>query len=87
VILNNASYRILKQRVHALRGHAAQTDTYVGMDLVDPAIDFVGMARALGIAAERASTVSETIDLVRNGLTDSVPVLIEVMLDRSFKPM
>jgi benzoylformate decarboxylase len=87
VILNNASYRILKQRVHALRGHAAQTDTYVGMDLVDPAIDFVGMARALGIAAERASTVSESIDLVRKGLADSVPVLIEVMLDRSFKPM
>jgi benzoylformate decarboxylase len=87
VILNNASYRILKQRVHALRGHAAQTDTYVGMDLVDPAIDFVGMARALGIAAERASTVAESTDLVRKGLADSVPMLIDVMLDRTFKPM
>jgi benzoylformate decarboxylase len=87
VILNNASYRILKQRVHALRGHAAQTDTYVGMDLVDPAIDFVGVARALGIAAERASTVAESTDLVRKGLADGIPMLIEVMLDRTFKPM
>src|SRR3546814_12540082 len=26
VILNNSSYRILKQRVNAMRGHAAQTD-------------------------------------------------------------
>ena len=39
VILNNTSYRILKQRVHALRGHAAQADSYVGMELTDPAID------------------------------------------------
>src|SRR5205807_3513812 len=54
VILNNTSYRILKQRVHALRGHAAQTDIYVAMDLVDPAVDFVGLARSLGITADRA---------------------------------
>jgi len=87
VILNNASYRILKQRVHALRGHAAQTDTYVGMDLVDPAIDFVGLARALGMAAERTRTVAETTDLIGRAIADNAPMLIEVMLDRSFKPL
>ena len=30
VILNNSSYRILKQRLHAMRGLAEQADTYVG---------------------------------------------------------
>jgi benzoylformate decarboxylase len=35
VILNNKSYRILKQRLHAMRGHAEQADTYVGMELLD----------------------------------------------------
>jgi benzoylformate decarboxylase len=87
VILNNTSYRILKQRVHALRGNAAQTDVYVGMELDDPAIDFVGLARSLGIAAERASRVAEATDLIRKALSDGGPMLIEVMLDRSFKPM
>ena len=87
VILNNASYRILKQRVHALRGHAAQTDTYVGMDLVDPPIDFVALARAFGVAAERTATVAESIDLLRKGVADGVPSLIDVTLDRAFKPM
>src|SRR6185437_6811066 len=53
VILNNRSYRILKQRTNAMKGHAAQTDRYIGMDLTDPAIDFVAMARALGVAARR----------------------------------
>ena len=57
VILNNTSYRILKQRLHALRGHAEQVDAYVGMELTDPAVDFVGLARSLGVNAERASTV------------------------------
>jgi benzoylformate decarboxylase len=87
VILNNASYRILKQRVHALRGHAAQSDVYVGMDLVDPAIDYVGLARALGIAAERARTVAETTDLIGQAFANGTPMLIDVTLDRAFKPM
>jgi benzoylformate decarboxylase len=85
VILNNSSYRILKQRVHALRGHAAQTDLYVGMELNNPAIDFVGLARSMGVAADRAGTVSEAIDLLKKALADGGPTLIDVTLDRAFK--
>ena len=87
VIFNNTSYRVLKQRVHALRGHAAQTDIYVAMDLDDPAVDFVGLARSLGIAAERAKTVAEATDLLKDGLNGGAPMLIDVALDRNFKPM
>jgi benzoylformate decarboxylase len=87
VILNNTSYRILKQRVNALRGHAAQTDIYVGMDLVDPPIDYVGLARSLGIAAERATTVAQATDLVGKALAGGDAMLIEVTLDRAFKPV
>jgi benzoylformate decarboxylase len=87
VIFNNRSYRILKQRLHAQRGHAAQVDTYVGMELLDPPIDFVGLARSLGIAAERATTLHDTTDLLRQGLASGAAMLIEVELDRGFKPM
>ena len=87
VIFNNTSYRILKQRVHALRGHAAQTDVYVAMDLIDPAVDFVGLARSLGIEANRATTVAEATDLLKTAFADGGPTLIEVTLDRAFKPM
>jgi benzoylformate decarboxylase len=86
VILNNGSYRILKQRTSALRGHAAQTGRYVAMDLLDPAIDFVGLARSLGIPAERARTVAETTDLLARALADGGPVLIDVTMDRAFAP-
>ena len=64
VILNNTSYRILKQRLHAMRGLSQQADTYVGMELTDPAVDFVSLARSFGVAAERATTVHEATDLL-----------------------
>ena len=86
VILNNASYRILKQRLYALGGKAAQTDNYAALDLVDPLIDFVGLACSLGIAAERARTVAEAADLIGQGLAGTSPLLIDVDLDRGFKP-
>jgi benzoylformate decarboxylase len=82
VILNNKSYRILKQRVRALRGHAEQVGNYVGMELLDPAIDFLGLARSLGIAAERASTVHEATDLIAQGLKGNGSLLIDVDIDR-----
>jgi benzoylformate decarboxylase len=51
VIFNNTSYRILKQRTKALKGFSAEDDHYVAMDLDRPQIDFVGLARSLGVPA------------------------------------
>jgi benzoylformate decarboxylase len=82
VILNNSSYRILKQRVNALRGHAAQTGTYVGMDLEDPAIDFQALARSMGVASTLARTVDEAVDQIRAGIAGGRATLVEVTLDR-----
>jgi len=82
VILNNSSYRILKQRVNALRGHAAQTGTYVGMDLEDPAIDFQALARSMGVASTLARTVDEAVDQIRTGIAGGRATLVEVTLDR-----
>jgi benzoylformate decarboxylase len=87
VILNNSSYRILKQRLHAMRGLSEQADNYVGMELTDPKIDFVGLARSLGIKADRARTVHEATDLLATALKGAGPMLIDVELDRAFKPM
>ena len=87
VIFNNSSYRILKQRLHAMRGLAEQADSYVGMELTDPRIDFVGLARSLGIKAERARTVHEATDLLAKALKEAGAMLIDVELDRAFKPM
>ncbi len=87
VIINNASYRILKQRVNAMQGLAAQTDTYVGMDLVEPTVDFVAVARGLGLTAHRAKTIAEVRDLLAAALRFDGPALIDVTVDRNWKPV
>ncbi len=87
VIFNNTSYRILKQRLVNMRGLAEQADNFVGMNLTDPAVDFVGLARSLGIEAARAKTVKDATDLIAKGLKDGTALLIDVDMERGYKPM
>jgi len=87
VIINNSSYRILKQRTNAMKQLAAQTDIYVGMDLDRPRIDFLSVARGLGLTAHRASTLSDVQDLLVQALAHDGPTLIDVEVDRSWKPV
>ena len=87
VIINNYSYRILKQRTNAMKGLAAQTDNYVAMDLDKPRIDFVSVARGLGLTAHKATTLSDLGDLLEAALAFDGPTLIDVEVDRSWKPV
>ena len=87
VIINNYSYRILKQRTNAMKGLAAQADLYVGMDLDRPRVDFVSVARGLGLTAVQAKTLSDFDDLLTAALKHDGPTLIDVEVDRSWKPV
>ena len=87
VIINNYSYRILKQRTNAMKGRAAQTDSYVGMDLDRPRVDFVSVARGFGMTAYRATTLSEMADMLEAALAHDGPTLLDVEVDRSWKPV
>ena len=84
VIFNNASYRILKQRTHGLKGFSAEDDVYVGMDLT-PAIDFIGLARSLGVAGERVEKSQDVAAALGRGLASGAPYLIDVKIDAAFK--
>ena len=86
VILNNSSYRILKQRTHAMKGFAADADRYIAMDLDDPRVDFVRLAGSLGVPAERIEKAADVGPALGRALASSGPTLLDVELDRSFKP-
>jgi benzoylformate decarboxylase len=87
VIINNYSYRILKQRTNAMKGLAAQADNYVGMDLDRPRVDFVSVARGLGLTAHRAATLADVRDMLEAALAHDGPTLLDVEVDRSWKPV
>ena len=77
VIVNNGGYRIIKQRLLAFHGD----DHYVGMDFVDPKVDFTGMAKALGLEAMLISAASELKPKLSSAFNSPGPKLIEVMVD------
>jgi len=85
VICNNASYRILKQRTLALKGFAAEDDRYIAMDLVNPALDFVGLARSLGVPGETVEKTPDIAAALARGLASGGPYLVDVRLDGNFR--
>jgi benzoylformate decarboxylase len=80
VVTNNRSYRILKERLVSMRA----TDRFTGMDLRDPEIDYTGLARSLGVAAERVTDPQAIVPALRAALQSGGPRLIEVMIADGF---
>ena len=79
VIVNNGGYRIIKQRLLAFHGD----DHYVGMDFVDPPVDFTGIARSLGLEAIRITDPSELKPAMKSAFSRPGAKLIEVVVSNS----
>ena len=82
VVANNRQYQILKHCSQVMPLPQMAAGKYVGMDLTEPAIDFVGLARSLGVEAERLQTPEAVSERVRESLRGTKPVLLEVPLSR-----
>jgi benzoylformate decarboxylase len=74
VIANNRSYRILKERLQSFR----KTDTFIGMDLRDPPLDFVAMARSMGVQARRVESPADFEPALREAVASGEPRLLDV---------
>ena len=78
VIADNQGYRILKQRLKAFHGN----DRFIAMDLQDPEIDFVALARSLGISAERVTAPDAVGPALEAAIASSAPTLLDVVVER-----
>jgi benzoylformate decarboxylase len=81
VIVNNGGYRIIKQRLLAFH----QSDHFVGMDFVDPPVDFVGIAKALGLEAIRITKAKDVAPALVSAFGRPGAKLIEVVVEGSVK--
>jgi benzoylformate decarboxylase len=86
LICNNAQYMILKRRLHAYGGAAAKAETYIGLDIMDPEVDFLALARAMGVHGVRADTADAVSKALREAISRHAPTLIDVPIERSIKP-
>ncbi|KJC45126.1 benzoylformate decarboxylase [Bradyrhizobium sp. LTSP885] len=79
VIVNNGGYRIIKQRLLAFHGD----DNYVGMDFIDPPVDFTGIARSLGLEAIKVTDPRELKGVMKSAFSRPGAKLIEVVVSNS----
>lgn len=84
VICNNSQYLILKRRLHDYNGPASKTQSYIGIDINRPEIQFAGLARALGVHAERVERPADLQQALRDALQRQGPTVIDVPLESDF---
>lgn len=80
VIPNNRGYRILKERLVSFR----KTDQFIGMDIEDPAIDYVSLAQSLGVPARRITDPQDIVPAIRAGIAGGGPNLIDITVADGF---
>jgi benzoylformate decarboxylase len=79
VIANNGGYRIIKQRLLAFHGD----DHFVGMDFVDPPVQFAELAKSLGLEAIRITDAKELRPALESAFSRPGAKLIEVVVEGS----
>ncbi len=78
VVMNNREYAACKRGID--RVVAGGGDSYVGMDLTDPEIDFIGLGRSLGVETRSAGSTDELSAAVSEALASGAPTLIDAAI-------
>ena len=79
VITNNKGYRILKQRLKAFHGN----ENFIGMSIDEPEIDFVALARSLGMSAEAVTAPGDVRGALDAAIASGKPTLLDVAVETS----
>jgi acetolactate synthase-1/2/3 large subunit len=80
ILLNNHSYAILKHELANLGAGEAGRVALDMMELDRPELDWVGLARGMGVEAARAETLKELEHHFATGLRSEGPYLIDLVL-------
>lgn len=81
LIVNNRGYRIIKERLVALRN----SSRFVGMDIRDPDVDFVAVAHGFGMQAQRVSDPRNISAVLKAAVNSRMPNLVEVVVADGFE--
>ena len=77
-VVNNRQYAILKMNLLESGSPAAKAGRFVGMDLHSPPIDYVGLARSLGVDAQLVEKPADVTEAARAAFDAGRPALLEV---------
>ena len=80
VIANNGGYRIIKERLKSFHG----VEEYTGMEFKDPPIDFTGLARSMGVAAQQIEDPDDIAPAIAESTRRDGPTLLDIVVDDGF---
>jgi benzoylformate decarboxylase len=78
VVFNNRRYGVLQNVAKSLGYANAKAGRFVGMDVVDPAIDFQALAASMGVPAEQADNRDAIGAAIERALKREGPSLVEI---------
>lgn len=78
VIMNNSEYNILRKYALA-QGYGANRDI-PGLEIKDPAIDFMALAAAMGVGSCLVTRAEDIALAVRAGIASQLPNLVEIRI-------
>jgi benzoylformate decarboxylase len=77
-VVDNGQYLILKQALRGRGDAAAASGNFVGMDLGAPSVDFVSLARSMGVPATLVEKAADVGDAVRSAVAAGGPHLLHL---------
>ncbi|HYA67881.1 MAG TPA: acetolactate synthase large subunit, partial [Acidimicrobiales bacterium] len=82
VILSNGSYAILELELLRVGAEASGPRARAMLELDHPSLDFVALARGMGVPVTRATTAEEFTDRLEAALSTPGPNVVEAMIGR-----
>ncbi|MEJ7582822.1 MAG: thiamine pyrophosphate-dependent enzyme [Acidimicrobiales bacterium] len=77
-VVDNGQYLILKNYLRGMGGVSAEQERFVGMDLGEPALDFVALARSMGVPGTRIEATGDIRCAVGQAVAEGGPHLLHV---------
>ncbi len=83
VIANNGSYAVLNMELSRVGAEAGGPKARAMLDITNPDLDFVSLAKGMGVPATRATTAEELTNQLERALAEDGPALIDAKVPRS----
>ena len=80
VIFNNSSYAVLNMELNRVGAEPPGPRAQEMLDIARPDLDFVSIARGMGVPATRATTAGEFAEQLSRALADPGPALVEAIV-------
>jgi acetolactate synthase-1/2/3 large subunit len=80
VVCANRSYQILKNEFKAVGAGVPGSNALSMLDIDNPTLDFVALAKGMGMSATRVATAEDLCRAIERGIAEPGPTLIEAQL-------